>query len=149
MKRYGIWSVVACAVLGLSVLAHGPDRSANAQDGAKKAAAKKGEKTKKGAKKAPKKKARGRLPQYYGQIGLSEKQRADIYAVQATYRTQIQDLLKQLAALRAKEKAEINAVLSDEQKQDLAKRLDEASKSRSKKGGAKPKPKKAAAESGS
>jgi len=142
MKRYGIGSVVMCAVLGLSVLAHSPDGSANAQDGAKKASAKKGDKAKKGTKK----KFRGRLPQYYGQIGLSEKQRTEIYGVQAKHRPQIQDLQKQLAALRAKEKEEVNAILTAEQKIGLTTLLDEAAKRRSKKGGAKPKPKKAAAD---
>lgn len=67
-------------------------------------------------KKAP---AGGRLPNNYGRIGLSEKQRNDIYSIQAKYRDQIEALEKQLADLRAKRDAEIEAVLTPEQKQKL------------------------------
>lgn len=60
-------------------------------------------------------KARGRVPNYYGKVGLSPEQKKKIYAIQKQYRSQMQDLFKQLAALREKQQAEIDAVLTPEQ----------------------------------
>jgi peptidoglycan hydrolase CwlO-like protein len=48
------------------------------------------------------KKPRGRLPAYYAQIGLSTEQRDHIYKVQSTYRKQIDELQKQIDALKKK-----------------------------------------------
>ncbi len=92
---------LACATLNL------------AQD-AKKPAAKPAEKPA-----AKKKTIRGRLPAYYGQIGLSKEQREKIYQIQANYRAKIEELEKQLAELRAKQQAEIDAVLTPDQKKRL------------------------------
>ena len=84
-------------------------------------------------------KPRGRLPQYYGQVGLSDKQRQQIYDVQATYKKQIDELQKQIDALKVKEDAEIVAVLTPEQKKNLdellaaAKKAAEERRSKSKK----------------
>jgi Spy/CpxP family protein refolding chaperone len=84
-------------------------------------------------------KPRGRLPQYYGQIGLSDKQRQQIYDVQANYKKQIDELQKQIDALKAKEDAEVVAVLTPEQKKNLdellaaAKKAAEERRSKSKK----------------
>ena len=61
-------------------------------------------------------KPQGRLPQYYGQIGLADAQRNQIYAVQTKYRTQLEELEKRLEALREKRDKEIQSVLSAEQK---------------------------------
>tara|TARA_R110002072_G_scaffold303141_1_gene495751 strand:+ start:83438 stop:83821 length:384 start_codon:yes stop_codon:yes gene_type:complete len=84
-------------------------------------------------------KPRGRLPQYYGQVGLSNKQRQQIYDVQANYKKQIDELQKQIDALKVKEDTEIVAVLTPEQKKNLdellaaAKKAAEDRRSKSKK----------------
>ena len=65
------------------------------------------------------KKAKGRLPNYYAQIGISQKQRKTIYDIQSQYRDQIEDLKKQIEDLEAKRNAQVEAVLSPEQKKRL------------------------------
>ena len=87
--------------------------------------------TKAGEKAAPAKvakKPRGRLPAYYAQVGLSSKQRDGIYAVQAVYGKQIDELQKQIDALKEKEDAEVVAVLTPEQKTKLDELLAAAKK---------------------
>ena len=85
------------------------------------------------------KKPRGRLPQYYGQVGISSKQRQEIYDVQAVYKKQIDELQKQIDALKEKQNAEVVAVLTPEQKKKLdellaaAKKAAEERRSKSKK----------------
>lgn len=65
------------------------------------------------------KKFRGRLPNYYGQIGLSRKQRTDIYAIQEKYHLQIDELEAKLEELKLKQSEEIYAVLTPAQKESL------------------------------
>ena len=115
--------VIACV---LTLLAFSESRVTKAP-GADKPAA--GKSTKKRATKK-RRKARGRVPNYYGQIGLSPEQRKKIYAVQKQYRSQFQDLFKQLRALRAKQQAEIDAVLTPEQIAKLKALRDAAAKKR-------------------
>lgn len=78
------------------------------------------------------KKAKGRLPAYFGDIVTAE-QRTTIYKIQEGYKKQIDDLEAQLAALRDKEIAEIEAVLDAEQKEKLKKAREEAGAKRKKK----------------
>jgi Spy/CpxP family protein refolding chaperone len=61
----------------------------------------------------------GRLPNYYGQVGLSEAQRQKIYGLQAQYGDQIDALVKKVEELRQKRDKEIEDVLSAEQKAKL------------------------------
>jgi len=100
--------VIACLLMLLTF----SDSRANRAPGADKPAA-----GKSAGKKATKKrrKARGRVPSYYGQVGLSPEQKKKIYAIQKKYRSQMQDLIKQLLALRAKQQSEIDTVLTPEQ----------------------------------
>lgn len=135
MRRFVVRAVVGCCVLSLVALAHTHSGFANSQENADapKAAAKKTTmKPKRSPKKAgTKKKAGGRLPAYYGQIGLTAEQREKIYGIQRTYREQIQELRKQLQTLEAKQKEEIDDVLTEEQKTKLADLIAEAKKKRS------------------
>ena len=64
-------------------------------------------------KKAPAR-SQGRLPAYFGSV-VSAEQREQIYAIQATYAEQIQQLEKQLESLKQKRAAEVEAVLTPEQ----------------------------------
>ncbi len=138
MKSFGVKAIVACCVLSLVALTHTLDGSAAAQENAesptpKMMPKKRAEKPKTATKKKPKarKKAGGRLPAYYGQIELSDEQREKIYGIQRGYREQIQELRKQLQALEAKQKEEINEVLTEEQKAKLTELVDNAKKKRS------------------
>lgn len=85
------------------------------------------------------KKPRGRLPAYYGQVGISSKQRQEIYDVQAMYVKQIADLQKQIDALEKKRDGEVAAVLTPEQKKKVddlvaaAKKRSEERRSKNKK----------------
>lgn len=72
------------------------------------------------------KKLRGRLPRNYGKLGVSQEQRRTIYSIQEKYRSQIEDLEKQLAALESQRDRDIAAVLTEGQKVRL-KELEAAS----------------------
>ena len=84
--------------------------TATAQDAAKKPEAKKETKERK--------KPRGRLPNYYGEV-VNEEQRTKIYEIQATYREKMEELRKQLAALKKEQDEKVNAVLTPEQRSTL------------------------------
>lgn len=75
-------------------------------------------------------KIRRRLPNYYGQVGVSPAQREKIYSIQATYREKLEELEKQLLALREQQDMEIEAVLTDEQRERLKQLVQEAEKKR-------------------
>jgi hypothetical protein len=62
---------------------------------------------------------RGRVPAGFVKIGISEKQREQIYEIQARYREQVEELLEQLEELKAQEAEEIHSILSDRQKAAL------------------------------
>jgi Spy/CpxP family protein refolding chaperone len=74
--------------------------------------------TKSGDKSAEK--SRGRLPAGYGRLDLKDDQKEKIYAIQANYQTRIDELEARLAALKQERDAEIEGVLTEEQKQKLA-----------------------------
>jgi Spy/CpxP family protein refolding chaperone len=66
--------------------------------------------------KAPK----GRLPAYYADV-VTAKQREEIYSIQSSYATQLKDLNQQIADLLKKQREEIEALLSPEQRAQLEK----------------------------
>jgi hypothetical protein len=72
------------------------------------------------AKAGAKEKAKGRLPAYYKDV-VTEEQRDQIYAIQAKYVKQLEDLQGQIDAVKAKQNDEIEGLLSAEQKEKLAK----------------------------
>ena len=69
--------------------------------------------------------ASGRLPAHYSDV-VTKEQRAKIYEVQAKYAPQIQKLKDQLAAAEMVQKEEIDAVLTKEQREQIAKLTAEA-----------------------
>lgn len=124
------WKKLICASLATSLVVSVISLSSVGQD-AKKA----DPKAKAGAKE---KKGKGRLPAYYKDL-VSEEQRDQIYAVQAKYAKQLEDLQSQMDSLRSKLNDEIEALLSAEQKEKLAKVKAEAeTKKKAGKKGAKP-----------
>jgi len=78
------------------------------------------------------KKAKGRLPAYYGDI-VTPEQRERIYAIQAAYDVQKEKLETQLAGLKDKEAAEVESVLTPQQKGKLKLAQDEAAAKKKKK----------------
>ena len=69
---------------------------------------------------------RRRLPNYFGQIGISDRQRERIYTLQGEYNSQIDDLQARIDELKAERDTEIEAVLTDAQRNRLEDRLEEA-----------------------
>jgi hypothetical protein len=73
-----------------------------------------------------------RVPNYFGQLGLSDAQRDSIYKIQAKHQPRIEALEKQLEDLRAQSLTECESVLTDAQKRMLAERRAHAAEARSK-----------------
>ena len=72
------------------------------------------------AKPRPTAKPRGRLPRYFGKVGVTATQKQRIYSIQAMYRKRIEALNRQLEDLRSRERKEILEALTPEQKQRLS-----------------------------
>ncbi len=75
-----------------------------------------------------KKMAAGRLPNHFARLDLSDKQREQIYAVQAKFKAQIEDLESQLEMQKGKRDAEIEGVLTSDQRKKLKSLIEEARK---------------------
>lgn len=88
--------------------------------------------TKPATKTAQAEKPKGRLPPNYGKLGLTDKQKTSIYAIQAKYETQLDELEKQLDDLKAKRDTEVKTVLNDNQRKSLDDLLAEAKKKKEK-----------------
>lgn len=67
-----------------------------------------------------------RLPNYYGQLDLTDEQKTKVYAVQDKYEGQIDALEKQIEDLKAKRAVESEAVLTADQKKKLLTAMEEA-----------------------
>ncbi len=78
-----------------------------------------------------------RVPSHFGQIGLTDAQREMIYRIQAKHQAKIDDLEKQLDAIRAESLRECEAVLTPAQKKTLAEHRTRASDARAKRAAAK------------
>ena len=105
------WKKLVLAMLASTLVVAGVSLNSIGQE-AKKA----DPKAKAGAKEKPK----GRLPAYYKDV-VTDEQRDQIYVIQAKYVKQLEDLQSQLDAVKAKQNDEIEALLSAEQKDKLAK----------------------------
>lgn len=79
------------------------------------------------------KKSKGRVPPHYGKLKLTPEQKTKIYKIQATYKSQMDSLKKQLAVLNSKRKAECKTVLTLTQKTSLDKILSDVATKKSKK----------------
>ena len=60
-----------------------------------------------------------RVPDYFGQIGLTSEQRETIYKLRAKHYQKIDEVEKQIAVIQAQMLAECESVLNDNQKQLL------------------------------
>jgi Spy/CpxP family protein refolding chaperone len=65
----------------------------------------------------PKETPKGRaLPTHWGKLGLTDEQKSKVYSITGEYKTQIDDLQKQINALKKKEREALDGVLTDAQK---------------------------------
>lgn len=117
-----ILGVVTCVVFAVGIVSVATRPSVVAQESGKAVKAEKGD----GAKKAAR--SGDRLPANYAKIGVSDEQRKKIYEIQNKYDEQIAALQKQLAEIRAKELAEVEAVLTPDQKKALQAANEESKK---------------------
>lgn len=108
-------SLIVCVVIGLLPL------SSFAQEAKPKVEATPAVKVEGKAKAAPK----GRLPAHYKEV-VTEEQKQQIYDVNAKYATEIEALAEKMKAAVAKRDAEIEALLSADQKAKVAKLKEEA-----------------------
>ena len=69
---------------------------------------------------------KGRLPANYGKLGLTDPQKAKIYGIQGVYEDQLDELEKQIEAVKAKRDLEVEAVLSEDQRKILKNLVDAA-----------------------
>ena len=76
------------------------------------------------------KKLKGRLPNYYGRVGITKKQRQKIYSIQATYRDKLEALQQQIEELREKQAVEVEAVLTETQRKKVQAFVEAARKKR-------------------
>jgi len=60
-----------------------------------------------------------RVPTYFGSLGLSTEQREEIYAIQAKYVPQIQELERKIEGLRERQMSDCEDVLTPAQKKIL------------------------------
>jgi Spy/CpxP family protein refolding chaperone len=61
----------------------------------------------------------GRVPNGYGQLGLTQQQRERIYGIQAAYSERIKELEAEIEALKAEQSEQIKNVLTDAQRQQI------------------------------
>ncbi|WP_146434443.1 hypothetical protein [Blastopirellula retiformator] len=66
----------------------------------------------------PRAKARGRLPNFYSQV-VTEKQRVEIYAIQGAYQDQLDELIRQVVAIKAERDAKVKATLTADQLKEV------------------------------
>jgi hypothetical protein len=62
---------------------------------------------------------KAQLPRYFKQLGLSDKQKKEIYLIQAKYAVEIKKLNEQIDALKEKSKADVENILTNAQKSRL------------------------------
>lgn len=59
------------------------------------------------------------LPRYFKQLGLNDRQKKQIYRVRATYATKIEELQRQIDALKEQERTDLDNILTEAQKARL------------------------------
>jgi hypothetical protein len=79
-----------------------------------------------------------RVPNFFGQLGLSDAQKESIYNIQGKHMPKIDALEKQLEDLRAQMLKECESVLTGPQKQMLGERRSNAAATRTKKASGPP-----------
>ena len=112
-----ICRVAAIAALAVALPVALPSIRAEEEDPAKERSAAEAAAEKPAKSKA--RKAKGRLPAFYGRV-VTEEQRGEIYAIQTKYRPRIEDLTAELKRLRDKRREEVEAVLTSDQREQIS-----------------------------
>jgi hypothetical protein len=73
----------------------------------------------------PGRRVRGRLPTYWNRLGLSDQQKKDVFAVQAKYQEQIDELLQKIDKIKTDRRQAMEKVLTPAQKLRLREILTE------------------------
>lgn len=60
-----------------------------------------------------------RVPSYFGQVGLSDQQKADIYALRGRYQAELAELERKIEELKRLEMEECESVLTESQRKLL------------------------------
>jgi Spy/CpxP family protein refolding chaperone len=76
-------------------------------------------------------KAKGRLPNNWGKLGLTSTQRDKIYSIENSYAAQIEELQKKINDLQSKRDAEMHGVLTADQQKQLATVTSDSTKTKS------------------
>jgi len=97
MARLSLIGTAACFLLVVTLL-HGDEKPTTKDD---------------------KQTAKPGLPVYFEKLSLTESQRRRVKAIRETYENRIKDLEEQLRGLRKKERADMENVLTDDQKEKL------------------------------
>jgi len=71
----------------------------------------------------PAPKVKGQLPKLWSKIGLSDEQKQKVFATRATFGAKIDDLKLKIKRLQSEEKAELEKILTDDQKTALRRLL--------------------------
>jgi hypothetical protein len=81
-----------------------------------------------------------RLPNHFGKLKLTPEQRKEIDDIQAGYKKQLDELIRQMRELKTAQQKDVQAVLTKAQKKELDGHVEEARQRRAqpKKPGAKP-----------
>jgi hypothetical protein len=74
-----------------------------------------------------------RVPDFFGQLGLSQPQREEIYKIRARHQQKLDELHKQIIQEQADMLSECEALLTDTQKQLLAQRRQASASARARK----------------
>jgi hypothetical protein len=117
--RYVSWSRTGLGTMLMALMLLGPLAVGRAQDAAGNA------QDKKAAAPADAQKTRGRLPPYYGRV-IDQEQRTKIYEIQARFNAQLDKLRLEMDSLVTKRDAEIEGVLTAEQRDQVSKMRDDA-----------------------
>lgn len=119
-SRTALFSLVLAFCLPVTFVANAQENSKPTDAPAKAASKDTGK-----AEKAKRKRPRGRLPNYYSRV-VDEAQREKIYGIQSKYAEEIEALAAQIAELVAQRNAEVEAVLTPEQLDEVKKITAEA-----------------------
>ena len=62
---------------------------------------------------------KSQMPRYFSKLGLSASQKKEVYKVKANYAAKIEELNKQIQALKDQEKVDLEKVLTEAQRTQL------------------------------
>lgn len=88
----------------------------------------------------PGRRVRGRLPQYWSRLGLSDQQKKDVFSARAKYQDQIDELMQKIDKLRHDQRLAMEKVLTPAQRARLRELITERAPAEEKGNVTKPTP---------